>query len=217
LTPVLEGIVPAYLELRSAAHAGPVVLDRDRLTVGREEHNDVPLPDDPRASRIHASLERYGTGWCLHDLGSRNGTFVNGQRIWRERVLHDGDEIHIGAARIVYHAGAVAASLTEAGAGILRLTPREFDVLAALCTPLLAGEMFTEPASTKDIADMLVVTQTAVKQHLGHLYDKFGIDAPQEQRRTRLANEALTRGVLTLADLRSWAARHDARTARQIP
>ena len=40
--------------------------------------------------------------------------------------------------------------------------------------PLLARDMFTEPASTRAIADELVITQAAVKQHLANLYDKFG-------------------------------------------
>ncbi len=202
--------MPACLDVRTVSGVRLVVLDQDRITVGREPHNHVPLSGDTKASRMHASFERYGTGWCLHDLGSRNGTFVNGQRIWRERVLHEGDEIRIGDARILFHTGTGSGSpaLTEAGAGILRLTPREYDVLAALCSPILAGDMFTGPASTRDIAQTLVVTQAAVKQHLSNLYDKFGVDGAAEQRRTRLANEAMSRGVLTLPDLTAWAARN---------
>jgi hypothetical protein len=209
--------MPACLDVRTASGARLVVLDQDRITAGREPHNHVALSSDTKASRMHASFERYGTGWCLHDLGSRNGTFVNGQRIWRERVLHDGDEIRIGDARIVFHTGVGGGSpaLTEAGAGILRLTPREFDVLAALCSPILAGDMFTGPASTRDIAQTLVVTQAAVKQHLSNLYDKFGVDGATDQRRTRLANEAMSRGVLTLPDLSAWAARN--RPAAPVP
>jgi DNA-binding transcriptional ArsR family regulator len=212
--------VPAFVELRSRPDARPVLLDGDRRTVGRDASNDIALPEDPRASRIHAALERYGSGWCLHDLGSRNGTFVNGQRLWRERVLHDGDEIRIGNAHLVYRtrSGPDRPDLTEGGAGVLRLTPREFDVLAALCSPVLAGSLFTEPASTREIARMLVVTQAAVKQHLGRLYDKLGIDATDpERRRARLANEAVSRGVLSLADLRTWAAQHRPGTAEPPP
>ena len=48
-------------------------------------------------------------------------------------------------------------------------------MLVALCRPLLARDMFTEPASTRAIADELVITQAAVKQHLANLYDKFGV------------------------------------------
>lgn len=212
--------MPACLDVRTASGVRLVVLDQDRITAGREPHNHVALSDDTKASRTHASFERYGDGWCLHDLGSRNGTFVNGQRIWRERVLHEGDEIRIGNARILFHTGTGAGSpaLTEAGAGILRLTPREFDVLAALCHPILAGDMFTEPSSTREIAEMLVVTQTAVKQHLANLYDKFGVGGAAEQRRTRLANEAMSRGVLSLSDLSTWAARALARPpAPRVP
>ena len=65
--------------------------------------------------------------------------------------------------------------MTEAEKAPPTLTPRERDVLVALCRPLLARDMFTEPASTRAIADELVITQAAVKQHLANLYDKFGI------------------------------------------
>jgi len=83
------------------------------------------------------------------------------------------------------------------------LTARERDVLVALCKPLLDRDMFTEPASTRAIAETLVITQAAVKQHLANLYDKFGVAAEDTNRRSRLANEALRRGAISLAQLRA--------------
>ena len=82
------------------------------------------------------------------------------------------------------------------------LTPREREVLLALCRPAFSGSPFTEPASVKDIARELVVTEAAVKQHLAHLYDKFGLYEEGESRRVRLANEAIRRGAVGVADLR---------------
>ncbi len=76
------------------------------------------------------------------------------------------------------------------------LTRRECDVLVALCHPALGGDVFTEPASVREIAAALVVTDAAVKQHLLHLYDKFGIAETGERRRVRLAQEAIRRGVV---------------------
>jgi tetratricopeptide (TPR) repeat protein len=76
------------------------------------------------------------------------------------------------------------------------LTRRERDVLAALCRPLARGAAFTEPASIHDVADTLGVSEAAVKQHLTHLYDKFGIFEGDERRRVRLANVVLTEGAL---------------------
>ena len=74
-------------------------------------------------------------------------------------------------------------------------------MLVALCRPLLARDMFTEPASTRAIAEELVITQAAVKQHLANLYDKFGVAAGDDHRRARLANEALRRGAVSLSEL----------------
>jgi DNA-binding CsgD family transcriptional regulator len=84
-----------------------------------------------------------------------------------------------------------------------RLTRRERDVLVELCRPLVAsGEAFTEPASIRQVAEALFVSEAAVKQHLLRLYDKFAIfDDDAGRRRVQLANAAIDRGVLTRADL----------------
>ncbi len=74
-----------------------------------------------------------------------------------------------------------------------QLTPREHDVLAALCPPAQADDTYSEPASIKEMAATLFVSEAAVKQHLLRLYDKFGIYSDEPRRRLRLANEALER------------------------
>jgi hypothetical protein len=76
------------------------------------------------------------------------------------------------------------------------LTRRERDVLTALCRPALEAQVFTEPASVRQIAGELVVTEAAVKQHLMHLYDKFEIGDKGERRRVRLAREAIRLGLV---------------------
>jgi DNA-binding NarL/FixJ family response regulator len=61
----------------------------------------------------------------------------------------------------------------------------------------------TQPASVREIAEMLVVSEAAVKQHLGRLYEKFGVvDDVAGPRRVQLANEALQRGAVSMSDLR---------------
>ena len=63
------------------------------MTIGRAEHNHVVLAS-MRVSRFHASLRSEGPLVTIHDLDSRNGTFVNGKRI-RMQVLANGDNIDI--------------------------------------------------------------------------------------------------------------------------
>lgn len=65
------------------------------LTIGRLADNDIVIVDR-LASRRHAVLERQQGQYAVRDQGSRNGTFVNGQRIAEPHVLRDGDEIRIG-------------------------------------------------------------------------------------------------------------------------
>jgi hypothetical protein len=68
------------------------------VVIGRLSSCDIPL-GDPQVSRRHAEVRRDTEGFCLFDLGSTNGTVVNGVPI-RERRLADGDELRIGSATI---------------------------------------------------------------------------------------------------------------------
>jgi DNA-binding NarL/FixJ family response regulator len=91
--------------------------------------------------------------------------------------------------------------MEEIGGTNATITPRERDVLVALCRPALGGQLFVEPASVREMAHALDVTDAAVKQHLLNLYDKFGIVDGAERRRVILAREALRSGVIGLPDL----------------
>lgn len=174
-----------------------------RVTVGKGPGNEIVL-EDAKVSRLHASLEKFTEGWCVNDLGSSNGTFVNGDRIWGAHRLRHGDEIRVGQTRLLFRSTDDAgASRTETEDGPPSLTARERDVLVVLCRPLLARDLFTEPASIKEIATELVVSEAAVKQHLANLFDKFELPADLSHRRTRLANAAIRRGAVTLGDLSS--------------
>ena len=192
------------IEVISGAHSWRIALEADRTTVGKAAENDVALEHDPTASHLHAVLERFPAGWCVADLGSSNGTWLNSGRIWSSQRLRHGDEIRVGQTRLIFRDFQAAAAVqTEAEEAPPSLTTRERDVLVALCRPLLARDMFTEPASTRAIADELVITQAAVKQHLANLFDKFGVSAGESNRRVRLANDALRRGAVSISDLRA--------------
>jgi pSer/pThr/pTyr-binding forkhead associated (FHA) protein len=195
--------VGAQVEVMFGVQSWRFELGAERTTVGKAPENDISLPEDPTASRLHAILERFPAGWCVTDLGSSNGTWVNGERIWSSRRLRPDDEIRVGHSRLIFRDALNAdGTKTQAEDAPPSLTGRERDVLLALCRPLLDRDMFTEPASTRAIADELIITQAAVKQHLANLYDKFAVSASDSNRRARLANEALRRGAVSLSQLR---------------
>jgi hypothetical protein len=155
---------------------------------------------------MHAVLEQFSAGWCIRDLASRNGTFVNGERVSGERPILPGDEIRLGRTRVIFRgAPSELLAATDSVEDAPAVTPREHDVLVELCRPLLAGDAFTEPASIRRIAAALVISDDAVKKHLARLYDKFAIVDGDERRRVRLANAALERGAVSLGELKPQA------------
>ena len=209
-----------FLVFRDAAgHQRLVVLDpeRPRATVGRSPGNDVALAWDTEVSRLHAELERLGDEWTVTDDGlSRNGSYVNGQRIQGRQRLRDGDVLQVGRTAIAYRVPEAADSRPTAVAGPASapppLSPTQRQVLVALCRPFADSELAT-PATNQQIADELFLSVDAVKAHLRTLFARFGVEhLPQNQKRSVLAVRALQGGVVTRRELeRRSAARAPAR------
>jgi DNA-binding CsgD family transcriptional regulator len=190
------------IEILSAHRRMCVELPSDRATVGNSNDNDIVLSDDAAVSQLHALFERFPAGWCVTDLGSSNGTWLNGERLWAARRIRHGDEIRVGRTRLVFRDWTnTGRPPTEVEDAAPPLTKRERDVLIALCRPLLGRDMFTQPETTKAIAAELVVSEAAVKQHMVNLYAKFDVSIDDPARRARLANEAIRRGSVSIADL----------------
>ena len=70
-------------------------LEGDQLNIGRDSTNEITI-NDAEVSRRHARLTFQGGKYVLEDLGSTNGTFVNGQRLAGPRVLKDGEVVSFG-------------------------------------------------------------------------------------------------------------------------
>ena len=75
-------------------------LDKERITIGRKPHNDIPI-DNLAISGEHAAITTFHNESFVEDLGSTNGTLVNKQSITKH-ALHHGDEIEIGNYRLKY-------------------------------------------------------------------------------------------------------------------
>lgn len=177
------------------------------IRLGRTDDNDVVLGGDPEVSRAHAEVRAAGAGWTVFDDGmSRNGTFVNGQRVLRHRRLEDRDVVRVGGTSILFRHPSAERDVSTAvarAAPTPRITDGERRVLIALCRPLLQAGQLPEPASNPRIADELVLSQSGVKSHLRALFAKLGVDddlAPNSKR-IELARRALDLGLVSARDL----------------
>jgi len=92
-----------------------VPLDRDRITLGRSSANELCYPDDAGLSRQHLALVRAEGRWHVEDLGSKNGTLLNGKRVEKRLPFKSGDRISAGHLTIEFADAAfeAAASTVE--------------------------------------------------------------------------------------------------------
>jgi pSer/pThr/pTyr-binding forkhead associated (FHA) protein len=182
---------PILLEVSSETGSARVPARVNPMRIGRAVDNDVVLDSEPTVSRYHAELLRDEHGWALRDLGSQNGTHVNGVR------LHD-DAAHRIAPSDVIGVGAVTIRLLDASdAGgmtvidnrgkdlhklISALSQREREVLALVA----AGR------TDDQVANELFISVKTVHSHLDKIRDKSGV-----RRRAELTRLAVRLGLST--------------------
>ena len=117
--------MPTYrLGMRSGPSSGKeYILEKSELFVGRDLNNDIVI-NDPEVSRRHARFFLQGTFYVLEDLGSTNGTFINGQRLAAPYPLRPGDvitfgeRIDVGFDQVVEDQGATVVSTPSRPADI---------------------------------------------------------------------------------------------------
>lgn len=94
--------MPRLIVRSTPSHGDSVVeLSRLRTTIGRSARNDLCV-EDPFASRLHAEIRRRGDAFWISDLGSANGTLINGAKLTSQVQLNDRDIIRIGETEIEY-------------------------------------------------------------------------------------------------------------------
>jgi predicted component of type VI protein secretion system len=181
--------------------------DKTSLTIGRGSGCDVRLAWDERVSRVHAALDLIGHDWTLVDDGlSRNGTFLNGDRLNGRRRLRDGDTFVLGSTSFRFlDTSRGSTKLTKVGEQLVTsasLSPTQRQIVIALCRPYKHDDPYATPASNQQIADELFLSVDAVKTHLRIMFQKFQIeDLPQNQKRVKLVERVLGLGLVSRRDL----------------
>jgi pSer/pThr/pTyr-binding forkhead associated (FHA) protein len=184
-----------------------VAEDADELWVGRADQAAVGLAWDKEVSSLHAQIDVVGDACTLVDDGlSRNGSYVNGERVHGRRRLRDTDMLRFGNTVVQYREPvAEAGDSTVAASDLLTsasLSDAQRRVLLALCRPFKDGSEFATPATNQQIAEELFLSVDAVKTHLRALFGKFDVEElPQNRKRLALAERALQSGLVSVRDL----------------
>src|SRR5579862_5175709 len=89
-----------------------VILKQDRYELGRADSNDLCFREVAGLSRKHLVFERDGSNWVVRDLGSTNGTFVNGTAVSGKHILRPRDKVTAGELSVVFSNGGAPAAQT---------------------------------------------------------------------------------------------------------
>jgi len=161
---------PILIFLHGPMAGKRIPIDRDELTIGRSDTNDVVL-DDKLVSRLHAIVMRRGDVVLVEDLGSNNGTYVQDERLHAIRQLHDGQTITIGTSRVMFEdASASGEETTQIAAGGGMAAPATFTQRQMQVLRLLARGL-----SNKQIGERLFVSERTVKAYLSSIFDKLEV------------------------------------------
>ena len=101
--PQIATKIPTELLVRdSEGKTNLIPLDRDRITLGRSSACELAYPDDSGLSRQHVAFVRNGGTWEVQDLGSKNGTLLNGKRLDQSTAFRMGDRVMAGHLTIEF-------------------------------------------------------------------------------------------------------------------
>jgi pSer/pThr/pTyr-binding forkhead associated (FHA) protein/predicted Ser/Thr protein kinase len=167
---------PGSLRLKvTAGNAqGTEIVVEDELLIGRRASGQGKLADDIEISREHARISRSGGGYVIEDLGSTNGTFVNGRRISAPEFLAPGDRVELGTTTLV-----VMVSATP--------LPEEPAIEAAAAPPEAATPAEEPPAAAPPAAE--TPAESPATEALPPIPLKVEIDFGSREARLELEGE----------------------------
>lgn len=152
-----------------------------KTTLGRHPGNTIRLADR-EVSKDHATIERVGPDYLLKDLGSSNGTFVNGRRV-QELKLREGDEISLGGSRLIFHLGGGEPNALPSAPGVTVVNTAVPAILASISqqveeTEFRPGDQIFDAATLRQDYDKLRIAhefhrQIGLERDRGSLFDKI--------------------------------------------
>lgn len=157
-----------FLSLLSGSHKGRVIKVEGEGVIGRDPAVEYSI-DDPTVSRRHAELVRNAEGWRLRDLGSANGTEINGVRLIGDKALREGDVIGVGRVTMVYTTQLAGTVRGVGPAGVDQTlppaSPREpgADLVDAMMAGLRAEHRDAEAQAAAALAAMIKVIPGALR------------------------------------------------------
>jgi pSer/pThr/pTyr-binding forkhead associated (FHA) protein len=182
-------LMPAYVELKGALRillpTGDIFdreLSQAETQIGKGPRNDIVI-SDPAVSTTHAIIKSENGSYTISDLGSRNGTFVNGERLSGPRKLQHGDVVGLGLSKLTFR-------LSQQGDTGAILTA-DIGPAAALKEPVAVTEQM--------LADAIVKANLTTPQDLDRLLETKGRSLYRALIDERVITEEKLRNFMSLA------------------